>query len=79
MAQFKHDAHFYQVESGEFDKLYTPGGRIAWSGIYRCKGCGCEVVHTFDKPLPPQSHHHHTLGQGAIQWQLIVTDSPDPS
>jgi hypothetical protein len=24
----------------EFDKLYEPGQTTAWSGIYRCQGCG---------------------------------------
>ena len=63
----------------EFDKLYEPGQTTAWSGIYRCQGCGREVVHTVDKPLPPQNHHQHTSAQGKILWKLNVTDSPDPS
>jgi hypothetical protein len=60
----------------EFDTLYKPGTRTTWSGIYRCEGCGHEVVHTHDKPLPPQNHHTHRSVLIPIQWRLIVTDQP---
>lgn len=79
MAQYKYGTHLFQVSSAEFDKDYSPGERTAWSGIYRCMGCGREVVHTTGHPLPPQNHHQHTYSQGSIRWRLIVTDSPDPS
>lgn len=58
----------------EFDNLYAPGTRCSWSGIYRCHACGHEIVHTHDKPLPPQNHHVHKPGVGPIQWRLVVTD-----
>jgi hypothetical protein len=58
----------------EFDTLYSPGNRTSWSGIYRCEACGKEVVHTHDKPLPPQNHHTHPSSLKPIQWRLIVTD-----
>jgi hypothetical protein len=35
------------------------------------------VVHTRDKPLPPQNHHQHNSNQGRIRWRLIVTDAVD--
>jgi len=79
MAQYKYTDHLFKVDNEEFDKIYKPGERTAWSGIYRCQGCHREVVHTVDKPLPPQNHHTHTPSQGAIRWRLNVTDSPDPS
>jgi hypothetical protein len=79
MAQYKYNTHFVQVQSAEFDKLYEPGTKTAWSGIYRCQGCGREVVHTTGHLLPPQNHHQHSVGQGSIRWELVVTDSPDPS
>ena len=82
MAFYKYSAHLYQY-SGQnhenFDQLYPPGSTVPWSGIYRCTGCGREVVHTIGKPLPPQNHHQHTTAQGSIKWRLIVTDSPEPS
>lgn len=67
--------HFSQMDSPEFDKLYKPGERTAWSGIYRCENCGYEAVHTLDKPLPPQNHHVHKPSVGPILWRLLVTDS----
>jgi hypothetical protein len=78
MALYKYSAHLYRVEHAEFDKMYPPGAITAWSGIYRCVGCGREIVHTINKPLPPQNHHQHTGAQGPILWRLVVTDSPDP-
>jgi hypothetical protein len=79
MAGYKYDQFLAKWDSEDFDKLYPPGSRIGWSGIYRCDGCGRESVHTIDKPLPPQNHHQHTSNQGAIRWRLIVTDAPDSS
>jgi len=57
-----------------FDTFYEPGARTPLSGIYRCEGCGHEVVHTHDRPLPPQNHHTHRDTRVAIQWRLVVTD-----
>ena len=57
----------------EFNNLYHPGTRTTWSGIYRCEVCGKEVVHTFEKPLPPQNHHTHASLK-PILWRLTVTD-----
>jgi hypothetical protein len=83
MALYKYATHLYAYGEAKnhenFDKTYSPGNTVSWSGIYRCEGCGREVVHTIDKPLPPQNHHQHTVYQGTIRWRLIVTDSPDPS
>lgn len=75
MALYKYDQLLHRIDHEEFDKLYDPGEHSAWSGIYRCEGCGKEVVHTVGKPLPPQNHHQHTAGQGRIRWRLVVTDS----
>jgi hypothetical protein len=79
MAAYKYSQFLSHWTSDEFDQLYEPGMKAAWSGIYRCHGCGREVVHTTDHPLPPQNHHQHTTGQSAIRWCLLVTDSPDPT
>jgi hypothetical protein len=82
MALYKYLTHLikYGGQSHEiFDSIYSPGATVPWSGIYRCEGCGREVVHTTGKPLPPPNHHQHTSTQGIIRWHLVVTDSPDPS
>jgi hypothetical protein len=79
MALYKYSTNLQPITSDEFDKLYRPGDTIAWSGIYRCTHCGHEVVHTKDKPLPPQNHHQHKTSLGSIQWRLVVTDSAPPA
>jgi len=76
MAYYKYSQFLEKMEHEEFDKLYEPGSAGGWSGIYRCHGCGKEVVHTHLKPLPPQNHHQHAPSQGRIQWRLVVTDKP---
>jgi hypothetical protein len=58
----------------EFRKIYRPGEHTPWSGIYRCTGCGHEVVHTNGHPLPSQNHSSHASGLPPIRWQLVVTD-----
>jgi hypothetical protein len=79
MALYQSSTHLRQFINREFDKVFEPSATVAWSGIYRCLGCGREVVHTVGKPLPPQNHHQHTLNQGKIRWNLLITDSADPS
>jgi hypothetical protein len=74
MAYYKYPQVLRQWDHQQFDVIYEPGARVGWSGIYRCEGCGKEVVHTMDKPLPPQNHHQHTPAQGRIRWRLAVTD-----
>jgi hypothetical protein len=75
MAKYRYSTYLSPSTDDEFDKFFRPGERVGWSGIYRCVGCGYEVVHTNDIPLPPQNHHQHKPTQGkTIRWQLLVTD-----
>lgn len=74
MALYKDLTDLQPSTDEAFDKLFSPGERVGWSGIYRCIVCGHEVVHTNDNPLPPQNHHQHQPNQGKIQLTLIVTD-----
>jgi hypothetical protein len=75
MARYKYPLLLAQTDDAEFDKLYEPGAITAGPGIYKCQGCGKEVVHTTGKSLPSQDHHQHTSSQGRILWRLVVTDS----
>jgi hypothetical protein len=79
MALYKYQDFLVYFNLDEFDKVYSPGTTGTWSGIYRCEGCAREVVHTREKPLPPQNHHQHNYSQGTIRWRLIVTDAADPT
>jgi hypothetical protein len=79
MPWFKDPAKFKQSTSDEFDTLHMPGYHARYSGIYRCTGCGKEISHNADVSLPPQNHHQHGYGQGAILWQMVAAANTDGS
>ena len=56
---------------------YNPGASVPVSGIYRCRGCKREITSNFRDPFPPQNHHQHNAGQGAIAWRLLVWTNTD--
>lgn len=72
MAFYKNASYLRQDNGNAFDQTYRPGAETPLSGIYRCTGCGHEMVSVKGHTLPPQNHHTHTLYQGDIRWQLIV-------
>lgn len=78
MAIYRYQEYLTNNGNEQFDKLYQPGAGTPFSAIYRCMGCGREVVSEKDKPLPPQNHHTHTPSQGAIRWRMIVYADHDP-
>jgi hypothetical protein len=78
MAIYKSDSYLQKSEDAAFDADHKPGGNTPNSGIYRCMGCGREVVSEGAKPLPPQNHHQHTTQQGSIRWRMIVYADHQP-
>jgi hypothetical protein len=72
MALYKTIGYLVQSNDNNFDADLKPGATTPHSGIYRCMGCGREVVSEEGKPLPPQNHHQHTTAQGNIRWRMIV-------
>jgi hypothetical protein len=64
--------------SSAFDKEYKPGEASSHSGIYRCRGCGCEIIAEAFEPLPLENHPKHSPAQGTIRWRLAVAAQPDP-
>lgn len=72
MAQYKYDRYLTKSDHSEYDKTYSPGDPCANSGIYRCDSCGDEIASNKGNPFPPQNHHQHPPGTGAIRWKLIV-------
>ena len=72
MASYKYDQYLIKSTSDAFDGEHKPGGSTPFSGIYRCLGCGREIVSEEAKPFPPQNHHQHTTQQGSIRWRLIT-------
>jgi hypothetical protein len=73
MATYKYQQFIQQVSDSVFDTVHPAASRAPRSGIYRCEGCGHEVVSTAGNHLPPQNHHQHNYSQGSIRWRLIVT------
>ena len=72
MAIYRH-AQYLNTSSDEvFNGTQKSGATPPMSGIYRCEGCGREVVAEHNRQLPPQNHHQHTLAQGDVLWRLIV-------
>jgi hypothetical protein len=72
MAQYKYSHYLTNLADPKFDPAHEPGKSAPHAGIYKCQGCGIEVVCIAGDPLPPQSHHQHSLVQGGIGWRLIV-------
>ncbi|GFO68565.1 hypothetical protein GMLC_21440 [Geomonas limicola] len=72
MTYYKYPKFFQQSDSEAFDTLTNPGAVTPHSGIYRCEGCGREVVSTQGHVMPPQNHHQHSYSQGNIRWRLVV-------
>lgn len=78
MTLYKYTAFLTQSQDQAFDQLYAPGQVPPHSGIYRCHGCGREVVAEHGRTLPPQNHHQHAVNQGPVQWRMAVYADHDP-
>jgi hypothetical protein len=78
MAQYKYSSYLKQNQDAAFDADHKPGGMTPHSGVYRCMGCGREVVSEESRPLPPQNHHQHTPSQGGIRWRMVVYADHEP-
>lgn len=72
MALYKYPQYLGTSSDAVFDGVHNPGAATPLSGIYRCEGCGRELVSEEGKPLPPQNHHQHGSGGGHIRWRLAV-------
>jgi hypothetical protein len=64
--------------SPEFDREYEPGQAPVYSGIYRCRGCGCESVAQAAKPFLVEDHPQHLPTQGPVRWRLAVAAQQEP-
>ena len=72
MALFKFNNYLRKSDAAVFDLEHKPGDDAPYAAIYRCTGCGVEVVSEDHRPLPPKNHHQHTIHQGPIRWRLVV-------
>lgn len=78
MALYKRPEDIARSDHAAFDKEYRPGSAPEHSGIYRCKGCGREVVAEEARTLPPQNHHQHSQAQGAVIWRMAIYAQHEP-
>ena len=72
MAHYEYVHYRTNLSDPKFDPAHAPGAITPDSGIYKCQGCGIEILSTAGDPLPPPSHHQHSLAQVYIGWRLIV-------
>lgn len=72
MANYKYPQYLAQSNHVAFDAIHSAASTAPHSGIYRCEGCGENIVSTHNHTLPPQNHHQHSVQQGTIRWKLIV-------
>lgn len=72
MALYKNSNYLTASQDSVFENDYAPGNVPPHSGIYRCIGCGREVVAEESRSLPPQNHHQHSVLGGPIRWRLAV-------
>jgi hypothetical protein len=78
MALYKYGAYLTQSQHESFDRDNHPGALTPFSGVYRCMGCGREIVSESNKPFPPQNHHQHTPAQGHIRWRMVCYADHQP-
>jgi hypothetical protein len=71
VALYKDGQYLTKSDDDAFEKIYDPGSTPPHSGIYRCTGCGREVVAEASRSLPPQNHHQHS-NSTAVKWKLVV-------
>lgn len=72
MAIYKDSTILTHSVDQNFDSVHQPGSATPFSAVYRCVGCGREIVSEEGRPFPPQNHHQHTQAQGAIRWRMVV-------
>lgn len=78
MAMYKNGSLLVQSQDQAFDVTHGPAQHVPHSGIYRCDGCGREVVAEQARTFPPQNHHQHSTVQGAVRWHLLVYADHSP-
>jgi len=73
MAVYKYAQYLVQSHHSAFDTIVQPGQKSPYAGIYRCEGCGENIVSPHGQTMPTQHHFEHTRAQGGILWRLIVS------
>ena len=72
VAIYKHPHLLNQSSNRRFDTVRGAGAKAPASGIFRCQGCGREVIASKGEPLPRLDHHQHPAQLGNVRWRLAV-------
>ena len=72
MAVYQDSSFLIRCDHFDFNMILVPGTRASVSGIYRCIGCGHEIVAEKGQLLPEHDEHTHGFELGPTRWQLIV-------
>jgi hypothetical protein len=72
VAQYKYREALMQTSNAAFDTRHAPGTSVQNTGLYRCTGCGDEMVFSKGQKLPALSQHQHEPGQRKVEWQMLV-------
>lgn len=75
MVLYKEEKFFQQSVDAAFDMLATPGQVTPRSGIYKCVGCGHEIVASRGSLMPDDDHHPHSQEHGDRNWRLVAAIS----
>ncbi|MEO7559221.1 MAG: hypothetical protein ABIT23_03070 [Nitrosospira sp.] len=71
MAHYQNASFLIQSQHIKFDKKYPHGAAVPDAGIYRCMGCGHEIL-IAEGQAPKQNQHQHAFEFGPVCWELIV-------
>jgi hypothetical protein len=72
VAAYKYAYFLAPSINARFDHIYPAGARSPRAGIYRCEGCGREVIAWNGPSLPARDDHDHEPEHGTVRWRLIV-------
>lgn len=72
MAVYQDSSFLIRCDHFDFNVKRAPGTSASASGIYRCIGCGQEIVAKKGQLLPEHEEHIHGFEFGRPRWQLIV-------
>jgi hypothetical protein len=72
VAAYKYAYFLVQSSNRQFDHVRPAGTKAFASGIFRCQGCGREVVASRGQQLPTTDHHEHPAEAGPVRWRVAV-------
>ncbi|MFJ3485217.1 protein L [Pseudomonas sp. NPDC090202] len=59
-------------DNDHWTHAYGVGTAVPVSGIYRCMGCGEEIVSKRGESFPPQNRYQAVCQEKPVLWELVV-------